>query len=130
MTPQVSYMNSGPVVAMAWEGQGAVKTGRFGQGLKSNTPHVHVRVMLGETNPAASKPGTIRGDYCIQVTAIICIHVWQFICQHPRLVEISAMEVMQWRVLSMRLGSGLGEAFWWTYRTQNQWSFIMATLQR
>ena len=23
-------MNSGPVVAMAWEGQGAVKTGRFG----------------------------------------------------------------------------------------------------
>ena len=29
------------------------------------------RVMLGETNPAASKPGTIRGDYCIQVLAII-----------------------------------------------------------
>lgn len=23
--------------------------------------------MLGETNPADSKPGTIRGDYCIQV---------------------------------------------------------------
>merc|ERR1712107_189821 len=53
----VSYMNSGPVVAMAWEGQGAVKTGR---------------VMLGETNPAASKPGTIRGDYCIQVGRNIC----------------------------------------------------------
>ena len=29
-------MNSGPVVAMAWEGQGAVKTGRFGQSLKSD----------------------------------------------------------------------------------------------
>jgi len=53
----VTYMNSGPVVAMAWEGQGAVKTGR---------------VMLGETNPAASKPGTIRGDYCIQVGRNIC----------------------------------------------------------
>merc|ERR1712096_604112 len=39
------------------EGQGAVKTGR---------------VMLGETNPAASKPGTIRGDYCIQVGRNIC----------------------------------------------------------
>ncbi len=25
------------------------------------------RVMLGETNPKDSKPGTIRGDYCIQV---------------------------------------------------------------
>ncbi|KAM4624045.1 NME/NM23 nucleoside diphosphate kinase 2a [Polymixia lowei] len=48
----VSYMNSGPVVAMVWEGKDVVKTGR---------------VMLGETNPAESKPGTIRGDFCIQV---------------------------------------------------------------
>ncbi|KAG7275530.1 hypothetical protein CRUP_032573 [Coryphaenoides rupestris] len=48
----VSYMSSGPVVAMVWEGLNAVKTGR---------------VMLGETNPADSKPGTIRGDFCIQV---------------------------------------------------------------
>merc|ERR1712117_350893 len=30
------------------------------------------RGMLGETNPAASKPGTIRGDYCIQVGCNIC----------------------------------------------------------
>ena len=49
----VSYMDSGPVVAMCWEGDGVVKTGR---------------VMLGETNPKDSKPGTIRGDYCIQVS--------------------------------------------------------------
>merc|ERR1712203_479266 len=48
----VKYMDSGPVVAMCWEGDGVVKTGR---------------VMLGETNPRDSKPGTIRGDYCIQV---------------------------------------------------------------
>ncbi|XP_058139931.1 nucleoside diphosphate kinase B [Dasypus novemcinctus] len=48
----VKYMNSGPVVAMVWEGLNVVKTGR---------------VMLGETNPADSKPGTIRGDFCIQV---------------------------------------------------------------
>jgi len=70
----VSYMNSGPVVAMAWEGQGAVKTGRFGFGQsgKSDPEQAHVRVMLGETNPAASKPGTIRGDYCIQVGRNIC----------------------------------------------------------
>lgn len=45
-------MSSGPVVCMAWEGMGAVKTGR---------------VMLGETNPSASLPGTIRGDFCIHV---------------------------------------------------------------
>ena len=28
--------------------------------------------MLGETNPAASAPGTIRGDFCIQVGRNIC----------------------------------------------------------
>uniref|UniRef100_A0A8C0TZ32 Nucleoside diphosphate kinase n=1 Tax=Canis lupus familiaris TaxID=9615 RepID=A0A8C0TZ32_CANLF len=48
----VKYMHSGPVVAMVWEGLNVVKTGRM---------------MLGETNPADSKPGTIRGDFCIQV---------------------------------------------------------------
>ncbi|XP_074604951.1 nucleoside diphosphate kinase isoform X2 [Brevipalpus obovatus] len=48
----IAYMKSGPVVPMVWEGLNMVKTGR---------------VMLGETNPADSKPGTIRGDLCIQV---------------------------------------------------------------
>ncbi|XP_054026465.1 nucleoside diphosphate kinase A-like [Melanerpes formicivorus] len=48
----VQYMHSGPVVAMVWEGLNVVKTGR---------------VMLGETNPFDSKPGTIRGDFCVQV---------------------------------------------------------------
>ncbi|KAM8876536.1 NME/NM23 nucleoside diphosphate kinase 2a [Synchiropus picturatus] len=48
----VNYMSSGPVVAMVWEGQEVVKTGR---------------VMLGETKPQESKPGTIRGDFCIDV---------------------------------------------------------------
>jgi nucleoside-diphosphate kinase len=28
--------------------------------------------MLGETNPAASTPGSIRGDYCIEVGRNIC----------------------------------------------------------
>eukprot|EP00091_Calanus_sinicus_P010419 TRINITY_DN2423_c0_g1_i1.p1 TRINITY_DN2423_c0_g1~~TRINITY_DN2423_c0_g1_i1.p1 ORF type:complete len:103 (-),score=10.49 TRINITY_DN2423_c0_g1_i1:33-341(-) len=45
-------MDSGPVVAMVWEGLNAVKTGR---------------VMLGETNPADSLPGTIRGDFAVHV---------------------------------------------------------------
>merc|ERR1712080_800453 len=53
----VKYMASGPVVPMVWEGLNVVKTGR---------------VMLGETNPAASAPGTIRGDFCIQVGRNIC----------------------------------------------------------
>jgi len=46
----VTYMGSGPICAMVWEGRDAVKTGR---------------VLLGATNPLASAPGTIRGDFAI-----------------------------------------------------------------
>jgi nucleoside-diphosphate kinase len=46
------FMSSGPVVPMVWEGLNVIKT---------------ARAMLGETNPANSKPGTIRGDFGIQV---------------------------------------------------------------
>ncbi|XP_062444578.1 nucleoside diphosphate kinase 3, partial [Rhea pennata] len=49
----VKYMSSGPVVAMVWQGLDAVKT---------------VRMMIGETNPADSKPGTIRGDFCTDIS--------------------------------------------------------------
>ncbi|XP_041854656.1 nucleoside diphosphate kinase 3 isoform X1 [Melanotaenia boesemani] len=48
----MSYMSSGPVVAMVWQGLDVVKT---------------ARKMLGETNPAESLPGTIRGDFCVEV---------------------------------------------------------------
>jgi nucleoside-diphosphate kinase len=51
------YMLSGPVVCMIWEGDQAVSTGRK---------------MLGATNPLESAPGTIRGDFCIQVGRNIC----------------------------------------------------------
>ncbi|CAM9747017.1 unnamed protein product [Lampetra planeri] len=48
----VQFMNSGPVLAMVWEGNGVVRT---------------CRRMLGETDPADSAPGTIRGDFCIDI---------------------------------------------------------------
>ncbi|XP_017540048.1 nucleoside diphosphate kinase 3 isoform X1 [Pygocentrus nattereri] len=48
----VKYMSSGPIVAMVWQGLDVVKTSRR---------------MLGETNPANSLPGTIRGDFCVEV---------------------------------------------------------------
>ncbi|KAK6059197.1 nucleoside diphosphate kinase [Cooperia oncophora] len=53
----IKYMGSGPVVAMVWQGLDVVKQGR---------------AMLGATNPLASAPGTIRGDYCIQTGRNIC----------------------------------------------------------
>ncbi|KAK5058629.1 nucleoside diphosphate kinase [Exophiala bonariae] len=53
----VTYMLSGPITAMVWEGRDAVKTGR---------------TILGATNPLASAPGTIRGDYAIDVGRNVC----------------------------------------------------------
>ncbi len=46
----ISYMLSAPVVCMVWEGARVVELGR---------------VILGETDPVKSKPGTIRGDFCL-----------------------------------------------------------------
>ncbi|GJZ76956.1 nucleoside diphosphate kinase [Tanacetum coccineum] len=48
----VEYIVSGPVVAMVWEGKGVVLTGRK---------------IIGATNPAESAPGTIRGDFAIDI---------------------------------------------------------------
>ena len=53
----LAYMLSGPVTCMVWEGTNAVKMGR---------------AMLGATNPQESLPGTIRGDYSIEVGRNIC----------------------------------------------------------
>ncbi len=49
-------MGSGPVCAMVWEGREAVKVGRQ---------------LLGATNPMASSPGTIRGDFAIVSLALL-----------------------------------------------------------
>ena len=43
----VEFITSGPVMAMVWEGQDVTR---------------QVRTMMGETDPAESDPGTIRGD--------------------------------------------------------------------
>ncbi|ODV96472.1 hypothetical protein PACTADRAFT_49813 [Pachysolen tannophilus NRRL Y-2460] len=53
----LTYMTSGPVLATVWEGKDVVKQGR---------------VILGATNPLASAPGTIRGDYALDVGRNVC----------------------------------------------------------
>merc|ERR1719474_124895 len=47
-----AFISSAPVFPMVWEGKGVVATGR---------------TMLGETDPAKSAPGSIRGDFCIDI---------------------------------------------------------------
>ena len=49
----LSFIISGPVVAMAWSGESAVTVGRN---------------LMGPTNPSEAPPGTIRGDFGIVVT--------------------------------------------------------------
>lgn len=53
----LSYMLSGPVLATVWEGKDVVKQGR---------------VILGATNPLQSAPGTIRGDFAIDMGRNVC----------------------------------------------------------
>ena len=48
----VEYIISGPVVAMVWEGKDVVLTGRR---------------IIGATRPWEAAPGTIRGDYAVEV---------------------------------------------------------------
>ncbi len=46
----VEFITSGPVFAMAWEGDNVVNV---------------ARLMMGATKPAESAPGTIRGDFAV-----------------------------------------------------------------
>ena len=49
----VSFITSGPIVAMVVEGPKAIEV---------------VRKMMGKTNPLEADPGTIRGDYGLSIT--------------------------------------------------------------
>lgn len=48
----IEFITSGPVVAMVWEGDGVVGA---------------TRKMIGATNPLTAEPGTIRGDFGVDV---------------------------------------------------------------
>lgn len=48
----VTFITSGPLVAMVIEGENAIKA---------------ARTMMGSTNPLDAAPGTIRGDYALEI---------------------------------------------------------------
>lgn len=52
----VDYLTSGPVCAMVWEGQHAV---------------ANARSIIGKTNPVEASPGTIRGDFAMDIAGNI-----------------------------------------------------------
>ncbi len=51
--PLVTYVTSGPVVAMVWEGPRAIEV---------------ARATIGATHPIEATPGTIRGDYGVDIS--------------------------------------------------------------
>jgi nucleoside-diphosphate kinase len=48
----VEFITSGPVVAMVWEGDGVVAS---------------ARKIIGATNPLTAEPGTLRGDFAVNI---------------------------------------------------------------
>lgn len=52
----VSYLTSGPVCAMIWQGEHAVE---------------NARSIIGKTNPVEATPGTIRGDFAMDIAGNI-----------------------------------------------------------
>ncbi|KST67663.1 nucleoside-diphosphate kinase [Mastigocoleus testarum] len=48
----VNFITSGPIIAMVWEGEGVVAA---------------ARKMIGATNPLTAEPGTIRGDFGVNI---------------------------------------------------------------
>lgn len=87
----VKFMATSPVCCMVWEGMGVVATGRQ---------------MLGETDPAKSNPGTIRGDFCI--------HIGRNICHGSDSVTSAEKEISLWFKLE--------ELVEWT-PTEQQWIY-------
>ncbi|HZS14154.1 MAG TPA: nucleoside-diphosphate kinase [Candidatus Dormibacteraeota bacterium] len=78
----VSFITSAPVVAMVWEGPGAVAM---------------VRAMMGATNPANAAPGTIRGDLAVSFGMNV-IHGSDSVESAEREVSLffEPAEVLQW----------------------------------
>lgn len=48
----VNFLTSGPVIAMVWAGENVISV---------------ARTMMGQTKPALSAPGTIRGDFAVNM---------------------------------------------------------------
>ncbi len=48
----VEFITSSPTIALVLEGEGAIAT---------------VRTTMGATNPASAAPGTIRGDFAVEI---------------------------------------------------------------
>ncbi|CAK7300521.1 Nucleoside diphosphate kinase, mitochondrial [Vulpes lagopus] len=78
----ISYMTSGPMVALVWEGPNVVCSSR---------------TMIGHTDSAEAAPGTIRGDFSIHISRNI-IHASDSVEKSPREIQLwfQSSELVDW----------------------------------
>eukprot|EP00871_Galdieria_phlegrea_P004786 jgi/Galph1/5308/GphlegSOOS_G3973.1 len=78
----VEFITSGPVCAMVWEGKDVVS---------------QTRKLIGATDPLASAPGTIRGDFAIDIGRNT-IHASDSIDSATREIMLwfEEQEIIQW----------------------------------
>ena len=90
----VRYMGSGPIVAMIWTGLNIVPS---------------VRAMVGATKPSDAAPGSIRGDFCVDVGRNL-IHASDSSesAAHEVAMWFPDCEIVNWRPCSLE----------WTYEDE------------
>lgn len=78
----ISYMRSGPMVAMVWEGPGVVGASRL---------------MIGQTDSATAAPGTIRGDFSMHISRNV-IHASDSVEDAQREIQLwfQSSELLDW----------------------------------
>lgn len=79
----VEFITSGPVTAMVWEGDGVVAA---------------ARKIIGATNPLSAEPGTIRGDFGVNIGRNL-IHGSDAVETAQREIELwfKAEELVDWQ---------------------------------
>lgn len=79
----VEFITSGPVTAMVWEGDGVIAA---------------ARKMIGATNPLSAEPGTIRGDFGVNIGRNL-IHGSDGVETAQREIELwfKAEELVDWQ---------------------------------
>ncbi|XP_051059940.1 LOW QUALITY PROTEIN: nucleoside diphosphate kinase, mitochondrial-like [Phodopus roborovskii] len=78
----ISYVSSGPVVAMVWEGHNVVRISR---------------TMIGHTDSTEAAPGTIRGDFSVHIIRNI-IHASDSVEGAQREIQLwfQSSELLTW----------------------------------
>lgn len=82
----ITYITSGPVLVMVWEGENIV---------------ADLRAMMGKTNPKDALPGTIRGDYA-QQTGRNIVHGSDSVESAKREIDLffNDYELQSWKMTS------------------------------